>query len=437
MSSERSEWALEKCLEVLIDYRGKSPTKSKTGIPVISAKVVKNGRILEPVEQTIDPSYYEEWMRRGLPSVGDVVMTTEAPLGEVARLNARTAQYALGQRIVTMRGRPGCLDNGYLKYLLLSDEMQDRLYRRATGTTVQGISQKALRQVELPLPDFDIQRAIAKILGDLDDKIDLMREINATLEEMARTVFRTWFVDFEPVRAKATGATSFRGMPQELFETLPDSFQPSEIGDIPAGWSSKPLSDLIEVNPARQLKKGVEATYLGMTDVPTSGPAPANWAQRKFTSGMRFKNGDTLLARITPCLENGKTALVDFLDTGEIGWGSTEYIVLAPQGSASREFIYCLARSERFREFAIKNMTGTSGRQRVGHESISGYKMVDPGTEALQAFEQLSKPMFERITANRDEISTLSAFRDTLLPKLISGELDAPSLEDLGLEGGE
>src|SRR5262245_41274264 len=117
------EWRtmpLEDGLERLIDYRGKSPPKSATGIPVISAKVVKNGRIVQPVEQTIDPSYYSIWMTRGLPEVGDVVMTTEGPLGEVAQLDEETVQFALAQRVVCMRGKPGVIDNSFLKFLLLS-----------------------------------------------------------------------------------------------------------------------------------------------------------------------------------------------------------------------------------------------------------------------------------------------------------------------------
>jgi len=171
-----------------------------------------------------------------------------------------------------------------------------------------------------------------------------------------------------------------------------------------------------------------------MSNVPTEGPSAETWAKREFTSGIRFKNGDTLLARITPCLENGKTALVDFLKEGEIGWGSTEFIVLAPKAATPSEFIYCLARDTRFREFAIKNMTGTSGRQRVDQSSISGFHMVHPGTAFLEEFGRIARPLFERIVANRDEIAVLGVLRDALLPKLISGELEAPSLEALGLK---
>jgi hypothetical protein len=139
------ERPLEDCLAALIDYRGKSPTKSETGVPVISAKVVKSGIITHPIEQTIAPSYYNEWMRHGFPEVGDVVMTTEGPLGEVAQLDETTVKYALGQCIVVLRGKPQVLDNDFLKFLLQTDLLQSRLSARATATTVLGISQKALR----------------------------------------------------------------------------------------------------------------------------------------------------------------------------------------------------------------------------------------------------------------------------------------------------
>lgn len=287
----------------------------------------------------------------------------------------------------------------------------------------------------LPFPDIDFYEQVARgiVSSAFDKKIDLLREMNRTLEEIARAVFRAWFVDFEPVRAKAAGATSFRGMPQALFDQLPDSFTPSDLGDIPTGWTEGELSELIDVNPTRSLKKGTTSTYLGMSDVPTSGPTAESWALRDFTSGMRFQNGDTLLARITPCLENGKTALVDFLADREVGWGSTEFMVLGPKNATTKEFIYCLARNEKFREYAIKNMTGTSGRQRVSHESISSYGLAKPPADFLNSFGRMAAPLFYRISANRDEMAVLADLRDTLLPKLISGELPAPDLEALGL----
>jgi type I restriction enzyme S subunit len=221
----QSEWTclpLERAVDVLIDYRGKSPPKSEEGVPVISAKVVKDGRVLHPIEQTIDPQYYPIWMTRGLPKAGDVIMTTEGPMGEVAQLDSKTAKYALGQRIVCMRGRKGVLDNTFLKFLLISPRQQAILHSFATGTTVAGISQKSLRSVPLVLPPYGEQVAMGRPLGSLDDKIELNRRMNETLEAMARAIFKDWFVDFGPTRAKAEGRTPY--LAPDIWSLFSDRF---------------------------------------------------------------------------------------------------------------------------------------------------------------------------------------------------------------------
>ena len=146
---------------------------------------------------------------------------------------------------------------------------------------------------------------------------------------------------------------------------------------------------------------------------------------------MRFTNGDTLLARITPCLENGKTAYVDFLPGSSVGWGSTEYIVMRPKPPFPNEFAYCLARSPDFREFAIHNMTGTSGRQRVPARALSHFPLAAPSKDATQAFGNLIRPLFEQASANACESRTLATLRDSLLPKLISGDIRLPETEKM------
>jgi type I restriction enzyme S subunit len=138
---------------------------------------------------------------------------------------------------------------------------------------------------------------------------------------------------------------------------------------------------------------------------------------------MRFVKGDTLIARITPCLENGKTAFVDFLEAGQVGWGSTEYIVLRPKPPLPEEFAYCLARSDGFREFAIQSMTGTSGRQRVQAEALSHYLVTEPPKEIAEHFGVVVRPLFARAAAASRESRVVASVRDALLPKLICGEL--------------
>ncbi|WP_246666809.1 restriction endonuclease subunit S [Bradyrhizobium guangdongense] len=362
---------------------------------------------------------------------GDIVYSRRGDVERRALIRNRENGWLCGTGCLRVRLGENGHNPVFATYYLGHPKVRQWIVRHARGATMANLNTTILSDCPFVIAPADVQRSVAKVLGDLDDKVDLLRGMNRTLEAIAQEVFRAWFVDFEPVRAKAAGTIGFRGMSRDVFDVLPDSFASSEIGELPSGWVPCVLADLIDVNPTRSLRKGSLSTYLGMSDVPTDGPTAESWAQREFSSGMKFKNGDTLLARITPCLENGKTALVDFLGTEEVGWGSTEYIVLAPKAATPSEFIYCLARNERFREFAIKNMTGTSGRQRVDHTSIAGYKMVDPGSALLKSFGEITQPIFKRIVANRNEIVTLVALRNTLLPKLISGELEAPDLASL------
>ena len=416
-----AEWAtkpIEDCMSAIIDYRGKTPKKTSFGVSLITAKIVKGGRIETPAE-FISFDDYAPWMRRGIPEAGDVVITTEAPLGEVAQLGPE--RVALAQRLIALRGKPGVIDNGFLKFLMQSEDVQDQLRARSSGTTVLGIKQSELRKVMLTLPPIPTQQAIAHILGTLDDKIELNRKMNETLEGIARAIFKSWFVDFDPVRAKAVGRDT--GLPKEIADLFPDSFEGSELGVVPEGWTVKHLPDAIAVNPSRSLTKGAVAPYLDMGNMPTTSAHPAAWVDRSFTSGMKFINGDTLVARITPCLENGKTAFVDFLNAGQVGWGSTEYIVLHPKPPLPPEFAYFMARTDEFRNFAISNMSGTSGRQRVPVDCFDQFRTVVPAKPVAEAFGRFAYHFLTKARTNNVQSQTLATIRDALLPKLISGQI--------------
>ena len=289
------------------------------------------------------------------------------------------------------------------------------------------------RRKWIPVPPIPEQRAIAHILGTLDDKIELNRRMSETLEAMARALFKSWFVDFDPVRAKMEGRDP--GLPQPLADLFPARLVDSDLGEIPEGWDVASLPEVADVNPTRALRKGVSAPYLDMANMPTNGHSADEVIDRKFGSGMRFINGDTLVARITPCLENGKTAFVDFLEDGQVGWGSTEYIVLHPKAPLPEEYAYCLARSAEFREFAIQSMTGTSGRQRVPAESLTHFRVAVPPRPIAEAFGRAVKPRFARASAAVRESRTLAALRDALLPKLISGELRAQDPKRFVVQG--
>ena len=329
----------------------------------------------------------------------------------------------VNQHVAIIRPDSFNLDASYLRYCLVSPEMQILLLSWAgSGGTRNALTKGMIESLEIPIPPLPTQRAIAHILGTLDDKIELNRRMNERLEAMARAIFQDWFVDFGPTRAKMEGRAPY--LPPEVWSLFPGRLADSELGPIPEGWEVRALGEVCEINPARLLRKGAVAPYLDMANMPTNGHTPDEVTERPFGSGMRFVNGDTLVARITPCLENGKTAYVDFLQDGEVGWGSTEYIVLKPKPPLPEEFAYCLARSATFREFAIQNMTGTSGRQRVPVAAMFNYQLPLPSEcQVAEVFGELVKPLFSLVSWNTEESRTLSALRDALLPRLVSGEV--------------
>ena len=309
----------------------------------------------------------------------------------------------------------------YIYYVMCGAKYRHEVLASATGTTVKHTSPSRIKQVRFLCAPPSEQRDIAHILETLDDKIELNRRMNETLEAMARALFKDWFVDFGHVRAKAEGRAS--GLPCSLACLFPARLAHSDLGEIPQGWKLSSLSQVIEVNPTRSLRKGEVAPYLDMANMPTRGHTPGCVVDRPFGSGMRFVNGDTLVARITPCLENGKVAFVDFLKDGQMGWGSTEYIVLRPKQPLPAEFAYCLARSVEFREFAVQSMTGSSGRQRVPAQVLVHFRLAVCPEPISDAFGRAVRPMFARASEAAAETRTLVALRDSLLPKLISGEL--------------
>ena len=372
-------------------------------------------------------------------SGGDLVVTMTDlskqadTLGYAAVVPARSdgRRFLHNQRIGKVLLREGRdIDLGFLHYLMRSEPYRNEVLASATGTTVKHTAPKRIEKFQFPLPPRTEQRAISNVLGTLDRRIDLSRRMSQTLEAMARAVFRSWFVDFDPVRAKAEGRDP--RLPLELAGLFPGAFEDSEIGEVPRGWKTVPLPEVIEVNPSRRLRRGMVAPYLDMANTPVRGHAPDRVIQRPYGSGTRFINGDTLVARITPCLENGKTAYVDFLPDRQVGWGSTEFIVLRPKSPLPPEFAYCLARSREFREFAVLSMTGSSGRQRVPADSLNHYLVaVPPETGVADAFARQVEPLFARASAAAAESRTLTALRDTLLPKLVSGELRVDEAERL------
>jgi type I restriction enzyme S subunit len=423
-------------MSALIDYRGKTPKKTSFGIPLITAKVVKGGRIETP-DEFIAVNDYEPWMRRGIPEAGDIVITTEAPLGEVAQLGAE--RVALAQRLIALRGRAGLLDNGFLKFLMQSEDVQEQLRARASGTTVLGIKQSELRKILLTLPPFEEQCAIAHILGTLDDKIELNRRMNETLEAMARALFKSWFVDFDPVRAKAEGRD--HGLPKPLADLFPDSFEDSELGEVPKGWRVAPLADCVDV------VRGLSYKGSGLSDagVPMHNLNSIYEGGGYKHEGIKHYEGEYKphhLARagdlIVANTEQGHDRLL-------IG-----YAAVVParfdNGSLFSHHIYRVRpkSSSALTTDYLCHLLNTS----VMHDTVSGYAngttvnmlpidalqrplVVVPSPGIVCAFDGFARAARVRHEEMIDESRTLAVLRDALLPKLISGELRVKGAENI------
>ena len=365
------------------------------GVPIVRVNNIVSGRLIAADIFRISPEIECKYRRTRLTG-GEVLLTVVgAYFGESAVVPTQFAGWNVA-RAVAVIPIGSDIDPYWVCSCLRSPLVQRYMQMWATTTAQPTLNLGDVARLPIPLPPKAERDAIASVLGTLDDKIELNRRMNETLEAMARALFQNWIVD-------VTQAS------------------------LPKGWRESPLPEAIEVNPPCPLRKGDIAQYLDMANMPTRVARAMEVYDREFGSGMRFMDGDTLVARITPCLENGKTCFVDFLGDDKVGWGSTEYIVLRPKPPLPPEYAYFLARTEGFRAFAISNMTGTSGRQRVPADCLNNFTIVVPPTEIAERFGQFARDVFAELKAHDAESRTLAALRDALLPKLLSGELRVPA----------
>lgn len=419
MSVSSEKTTLGQCVDFV---SGGTPSKNRPdfwngSIPWVSAKDLKSWYLFDSQDKITDLGAVSG--TRIVPTNSLLVLVRGMTLHRDIPICRTKVAVAINQDLKALIPKDG-VDIGFIAYWLISKKRQLLGMVDSAGHGTGRLNTDELKAIEICLPPIDQQRRIASVFEAIDDKIELNRRMNATLEAMAKALFKSWFIDFDPVRAKLD-LRQPPNLPPATAALFPDSYEESELGPIPKGWSAKPLPEVIEVNPRRSLKSGTVAPYLDMKNLPTKGHSADEVVDREFSSGTKFQNGDTLLARITPCLENGKTGYVDFLKDGEVGWGSTEYIVFAPKPPLTKQFGYLLARSDELRAHAIQNMTGTSGRQRVPADCFSSFLIAVPPQEIAQRFDDITGPSFERIKSNIGESRKLVAIRDTLLPALLAG----------------
>ena len=388
-------YTMEDALEEIIDYRGKTPKKSDSGIPTLSAKSVKNNHIDYSLCYYISPDEYKHFMVRGFPKVGDVLLTTEAPMGMVARLDRDDV--GIAQRLLTLRGKPGVLDNEYLLYFLQSSIGQSLLKARETGTTVTGIKQAEFRKIQIDIPEISVQKKIGGILRSLDQKIEINNKINKNLEQQAQAYF------------------------DELFVVNADPNWPectlSDIGTIVAGGT-----------PSKS-----KAEYYANHGIAWITPKDLSVNKSKFIS--RGENDISELGFSKSSAAKMPTGTILFSSRAPIG-----YIAIAQNEVTTNQGFKSVIPNENigtaYVYFLLKNLLPTIEGMASGStfKEISGAGMKSvptfmPDTDTIQLFRSFCEPLFKEPEVLEAENKHLSALRDSLLPKLMSGELDVSNID--------
>ncbi len=377
-------------LSLIIDHRGITPKKlggvwSSAGIPALSAKNIKDGRIVSQADiRYVDQKLYERWMPEKLEH-GDILLTSEAPLGEVYFLNEK-ADYCLSQRLFALRVNPAALDSSYLYYYLKSSKGQHQLMRRISGTAAQGIRQAELRKIEFSVPsDTEEQKHIAETLSVFDDKIENNNRIIKTLEEMAQAIFKEWFVNFR-----------FPG--HEKVELVD-----SALGKIPKGWEVRNVMEIVKRIPV----------------------------------GKKYENKTALLIGKVPILDQGQSGCIGYHndEPGVIASIDEPVVVFTNHTCNYRLITYSFSAIQNVLPYVGKNGYSTLfvyylTREKIVMQEYKGYWpefeqqefVVSPQTLA-EEYTIIIKPMMHKIVEAENENQKLATMRDLLLPRLMSGEI--------------
>ncbi|MBI4755715.1 MAG: restriction endonuclease subunit S [Betaproteobacteria bacterium] len=395
------------------------------GIPVIRGNNISDTRALVGDLVFVSEETADE-LRSCNVFPGDLVFPHRGAIGQVGIVpKDQRGRYVLSTSLMKLTCNQALVDPLFIFYFFRSDLGRHALLKHASTVGTPGIGQplSSLRSITVPTPPLPEQRAIAHILGTLDDKIELNRRMNETLEAVARALFESWFVDFDPVRAKAEGRDP--GLPQPLADLFPDSFEDSELGEIPKGWEVGTLGEVAE-HPRRGVQPNSiepDTPYIALEHMPKRCIALSNWGlgDELESNKFEFRRGEILFGKLRPYFHKVGVAPVD-------GVCSTDIVVVAPRTPHWFGFVLSLVSSDEFVEHTNASSTGTK-MPRTSWSEMARYDIARPPQPAATAFTETVRPAVDRIIASIHESRTLAVLRDTLLPRLISGDLRAKDAE--------
>jgi type I restriction enzyme S subunit len=415
------EWTLLSLREAgvsLIDCDHRTPPAADSGYPYIAIPQLKEGRLELSDVRRISSEHFVEWTRKARPQHHDVVLSRRCNPGETACVPAGL-ECALGQNLVLLRSDGTQVFPPFLRWLVRGPHWWEQIGTFINvGAVFDSLKCADIPNFKMPLPPLAEQKAIATVLGVLDDKIELNRRMNATLEAMARALFQSWFVDFNPVRAKLDGRKP-DGLDKATTALFPAAFQDSPLGPIPKGWAVARLDDIASVmmglspDGDSYNSDGVGVPLInGPVEFGDYFPVKTKWTQ----ASTRFAaEGDLIF-----CVR-GSTTGRRVISDGKYGIGRGVCSICAKDKLDSFLYQTINVGLERL----LQKTTG-SVFPSLSAPDIKGFSVLKPNGDVQQLYERTTKPMLQSIQQNHRQSRTLATLRDTLLPKLLSGELAVP-----------
>lgn len=375
---------------------------SKEGTPIIMPKDIVGGAIVHSGLLKVSEEHVKRLSRHQVYE-GNLMVARKGDVRKCAYITANENGWMTGSDCLKVVLDESKCYPKFIYYQLRSEHIGRWLEKVSIGATMPSLNTGLLSGIEMVLPPIEIQKQIAGILSVYDDLIENNRKQIKLLEEAARRLYKEWFVDLR----------------------FPGHENTKIVDGVPEGWNWCKLEDAIQFDPKVTLTKERMKQFVPMPALSTASMVldESQFTETTSNSGSKFQNGDTLLARITPCLENGKTAYVSGLKSDEGAVGSTEYIVMRAK-TINSYMVYLLARTDDFRQSAINSMSGSDGRQRVKSDKLKMLDYLHPVSELVEKFENVEEPIFEKIYRLSKQMQQAKQARDLLLPKLMSGEVE-------------
>ncbi|MBX3409846.1 MAG: restriction endonuclease subunit S [Phycisphaeraceae bacterium] len=399
------------------------------GVPVISVGEVGYGllRVRDETPRVNDSvtSRMPEYLLRE----GDIVFGRKGAVDRCARVRRDQDGWFLGSDGIRLR-LPDTSDSAYVAYWLQRPRHRNWMLQHAAGTTMPSLNEGIIRRIPIGLPPLNVQRAVAEVLGSLDDKIEHNRRTIRALEGLARAMFKAWFVDFEPVHAKAAGAASFSGMPPEAFAALPTRFTDSDLGPVPDGWEVGRLGEHCGIN-LRSVRKGELAGEIEYVDISSVKVGQLDGVQRMPFSDApsrarrRIAHGDTIWS----CVRPNHRSYLFIHSPPENRLVSTGFAVLSPGGFGA-SYLHELTTRQEFVDYLVANADG-SAYPAVRPEHFAAAQVLVPPPSVLAGFESMTMPFRDLRASLDDQSRKLAEVRDNMLPKLLSGEVRVGALRSV------